>query len=81
MNTDQKLEVLKAALELGADIHINFHLDDQQRANTIIKTLSTMTGQEVNYRVVSGDTHCYKMGNHTFDTSIFCKEKEEVKYA
>lgn len=81
MNIDQKLEVLKAALELGADIHINFHLDDRQRTNTIVKTISTMTGEDAKYSFVSGNTHCYKIGNHKFDTTVFCREKEDVKYA
>ncbi|WP_108669516.1 hypothetical protein [Peribacillus acanthi] len=47
MNIEQKLEVIRLALEQGAHIKLQFHnLSDEKQAESIIAALSEATGKE-----------------------------------
>jgi hypothetical protein len=76
MNIEQKMEYIRRALELGANVDISFHnVSTKKEAKRIAVELSNMAGLKHKQTTHDG-THWYKIRNddYTFGTSVFYDE-------
>jgi hypothetical protein len=73
MNIEQKMEYIRKALELGADVDLMFHkIQDKKQAKKIAVELSKLGGFKHKQNSHNG-THWYKIKSedYSLETSVF----------
>jgi hypothetical protein len=73
MNIEQKMEYIRRALELGANVYLNFHnFNEKSEAEKTAVELSRLAGVTHQQKSNNG-THWYKIQNddYSLESSIF----------
>jgi hypothetical protein len=74
---EKKLEVLRRAMEQGADIDINFHgIEGRGKAEELIKSFADQL--DVSYREDFGtNSQWFKFGGRDFEMNVFFKKDKK----